>query len=153
LIQHYIFRNIVDFKFSECIKLFGLIRSITFRFSFLDCLYMLYFTLVISKLEYASVVWNSITSTNASKFERMRQKFTSVCFCRLIPHVVFERLSYDLIFFKYLQFLITMHNVTRCSMECFATLHRVVVTLLPYSNSSAPSSFMGFISLVETGLI
>jgi hypothetical protein len=35
------FHNDVDFLFSECIKLLGLIRSITFRFSFLNCLYVL----------------------------------------------------------------------------------------------------------------
>jgi hypothetical protein len=57
------FHTHVDFLFSKCIKLLGLIRSITFRFSSFDCLHMLYFTLVRSKLEYASVVWNSITST------------------------------------------------------------------------------------------
>jgi hypothetical protein len=33
-------------------------------------------------LEYASVVWNSLTSTDANKLERIQQKFTSVCFYR-----------------------------------------------------------------------
>jgi hypothetical protein len=50
------FHSRVDFIFSECIKLLGLIRSITFRFSSLDSLYVLYFTLVMSKLEHATVV-------------------------------------------------------------------------------------------------
>jgi hypothetical protein len=50
------FHNHVDFIFSECIKLLGLIRSITLRFSSPDCLYVLYVTLVRYKLEYASVV-------------------------------------------------------------------------------------------------
>jgi hypothetical protein len=40
------FHSHVDFVFSECIKLLGLIRSITLRFSSLDCLYVLYFMLV-----------------------------------------------------------------------------------------------------------
>jgi hypothetical protein len=53
------FHSHVDYVFSESIKLFGLIRSITYRFSSLEYLYVLYFTLVRSKLEYASVVWNS----------------------------------------------------------------------------------------------
>jgi hypothetical protein len=75
----------LDFLFSECIKLLGLIRSITFRFSSLDCLYVLYFMLFRSKLEYASVVWNSITSTDANKPERIQQKFASVCFYPFFP--------------------------------------------------------------------
>jgi hypothetical protein len=38
-------------------------------------------------LEYAWVVWNSITSTDASKLKRIQQKFASVCFYRVFPHV------------------------------------------------------------------
>jgi hypothetical protein len=56
------FHNYVDLILSQCIKILGLIRSITLRFSSTDCLYMLYFMLVRSKLEYVSVVCNSITS-------------------------------------------------------------------------------------------
>jgi hypothetical protein len=84
------FHNHVDFIFSECIKLLGLIRSITFRFCSLGYLYLVYFTLVRSKLEYASVVWNSITSTDANKLERIQQKFASVCFYRFLPHVPYS---------------------------------------------------------------
>jgi hypothetical protein len=68
-------------------KLLGLIRSIVFRSSSLDCLYVLYFTLDRSKLEHASVVWNSITSTDANKLERIQQKFAFVGFYRVSPHV------------------------------------------------------------------
>jgi hypothetical protein len=81
------FYNNVDFIFSECIKLLGLIRSITFRISSLDTLYVLYFTLVRSKLEYASVVWNSITSINTNKLLRIQQRFASVSFYRSFRHV------------------------------------------------------------------
>jgi hypothetical protein len=39
-------------------------------------------------LEYASVVWNSITSADANKLERMQQKFASVCFYRFFLYVL-----------------------------------------------------------------
>jgi hypothetical protein len=82
----------VDVTFSECIKLLGLIRNITIRASSLDCLRMLYFTLVRSKLEYASVVRNSITSTDANKLQSIQQKFVSVCFGRFFPYVPYNRI-------------------------------------------------------------
>jgi hypothetical protein len=40
----------------------------------------LYITLVGSKLEYASVVWISITSAKANKLERIQQRFAVLCF-------------------------------------------------------------------------
>jgi hypothetical protein len=70
--------------------LLDLIRSITFKFSSLDCLYVPYFTLVRSELEYPSVVWNSITFTDANKLESIRQKFASLCFYRIFPHVPYS---------------------------------------------------------------
>jgi hypothetical protein len=45
---------------------------------------MLYFTLVRSKLENASVVWNSFTTTDATKLERIQQKFAALCYNRFM---------------------------------------------------------------------
>jgi hypothetical protein len=83
------FQTNVDFLLSDCMKLLDIIRSITFRFSSLDCLYVLYFMLARSKLEFASVVSNAITSTAANKLERNQKKFTSIGFYRFSPHVLY----------------------------------------------------------------
>jgi hypothetical protein len=40
-----------------------------------------------SKLEYASVVWNSITTTDANKLKRIQQKFAVLCYIRFLSHV------------------------------------------------------------------
>jgi hypothetical protein len=50
------FHNYVDFRFSKCIKLLGLIRCIAFSFSSLDFLFVLYTALVRPRLEYALIV-------------------------------------------------------------------------------------------------
>jgi hypothetical protein len=48
-------------------------------------MHRLYITLVRPKLEYTSVVWNSIMSTNANKLECIQQRFVALCFNRFFP--------------------------------------------------------------------
>jgi hypothetical protein len=55
-------------------------------------MFILYFTLVRSKVQYASVVWSSITSTDAKKLERIQQKFAALCLKRFFQ----VDYSYDL---------------------------------------------------------
>jgi hypothetical protein len=74
--------NHISFIFSHCIKLLGLVRSVTSNFSSLECIFILYFTLVRSKVEYAFVSWNSLTSRDAKKLERIQQKLAALCFNR-----------------------------------------------------------------------
>lgn len=63
-----------------------LVLSVTFFFSSLECLYTLYYTLIEPKLEYATLVWNSITSTDADKLESTQQKLATLCLLRLSTH-------------------------------------------------------------------
>jgi hypothetical protein len=58
------FHRLLNFLSSHALKLLGLIPTIQFSFSILDSLLLLYFTLVRSKQECATVAWNSVTITD-----------------------------------------------------------------------------------------
>jgi hypothetical protein len=80
------FRQQVDNIFSQAIRLLWLIRSVTFPFSSLHSLLTLYCTLGILKLQYASVAWNFITSSDARKMERIQRQFVSLCHHCFLSH-------------------------------------------------------------------
>jgi hypothetical protein len=46
--------------------------------------------LVRSKLEYASVAWNSVTITESSKLEHMQRKFAALCHKIFFQDVVYR---------------------------------------------------------------
>jgi hypothetical protein len=81
------FHQHVDYLFSHAMKLLGLIRTLTFSFSTLDSLLILFFASVISKLEYASVAWNSVTVTDSNKLERVQKTFAALCHRRFFHNM------------------------------------------------------------------
>ena len=91
--------------FSQFVRMLFLICTITYSFSNLDSLLILYLTMVRPKLEYASTVWNSIMSTNAKKLEHIHWKFVALCQYRFFTrdHGTYKD------FLKFLN-LYTLHN-------------------------------------------
>jgi hypothetical protein len=71
--------HLVNFLSSHVMKYLGLIRTITFSFSTLGSLLVLYFALIRSKLEYVSVTRNSVMIIDSNKFESIRRKFAALC--------------------------------------------------------------------------
>ena len=58
---------------------------LTYSIYTIASLVLLYFSLVTSKLKYASPVWNNIMTTDANKPECIEQKFVSLCFSHFFP--------------------------------------------------------------------
>jgi hypothetical protein len=79
------FHNHGNYIFSHCVKLLGLVHSVTFNLLFLECVFIIYFTLIRSDVEYASAVWNSITSTDARDMERVQRNFAGLSFNCFFP--------------------------------------------------------------------
>ncbi|PSN37432.1 hypothetical protein C0J52_23145, partial [Blattella germanica] len=77
------FHSHIDYLFSTSLKMLGLIHVITYNFNNINSHITLYKSIIRSKLEYCSCVWNSITSTDSYKIEILQNKFLKLCCKRL----------------------------------------------------------------------
>jgi hypothetical protein len=68
------FHRHVDYLRSQALALLGLIRLITYDISSSDNREVLYITLILSKLEYASVVCNNLTLADSNKLKHIQRK-------------------------------------------------------------------------------
>lgn len=71
-------------------RLWSLTRTVTF--SSFDSTLMLYFAFVISKLD-DPFAWIAFTSADASKTERIQQKFLALCYNRLFSQIYYSYAS------------------------------------------------------------
>jgi len=66
----------VDNVSPHAIQMLVLVGAVPFYFSNLDCLLMLYFTLVTHTLDSACEIWNSSPCTDANKLEGIQRNST-----------------------------------------------------------------------------
>ena len=63
----------VDYMFSQTVRLLDFTRRVSVSFSCLQSLMMICYTTDMPQLGYASLLWNPITCTDASKLERVQK--------------------------------------------------------------------------------
>lgn len=79
-----------EFKFSDhvaylsntCYRTLGAITRMTRNFRGYSCLLYLYRSLILSKLDFSSVVWNRLNQTNSNELENVQRKFVRLLYNR-----------------------------------------------------------------------
>jgi hypothetical protein len=72
------FHRHVDDLHSQALTLLGLLHFITYSFSSLSSLKVVYITLFRSKLQYASVVWNKLILAGSNNLENIHRLFANL---------------------------------------------------------------------------
>lgn len=70
----------VDFVYSKALRKLDISRFVAYNFSSIDSIIVLQVSLIMSKLDYASVVWNTLTSTDCNKTENIQRKIGDLCY-------------------------------------------------------------------------
>lgn len=114
------FRNHVSFVVGSSMRVLGTISRLTKNFRKPYCLLQLYKSLVRSRLEFASVIWNSISKTQAMTIEHVQKRLIRIVYDRY-----FERRCY----YNY-EYILRSFSLTplsdRRTIHDFVFLHKVV---------------------------
>uniref|UniRef100_A0A0K8RF85 Putative jockey ele1 orf2-h 1e-120-j 4 n=1 Tax=Ixodes ricinus TaxID=34613 RepID=A0A0K8RF85_IXORI len=110
----------VSFIVGRAMKTLGIISRITKKFRRPACMIRLFCALVRSRLEFASVVWNSLTSTQSLSIESVQKRMIRILYDRHFQ----RRFYYDYEFLLKSVLLTTLSN--RRFERDLIFLHRVV---------------------------
>lgn len=77
--------------YSQGLRILGSICCITFSFSTIDTLTILYNAIVRSEFMHVSIAWNSITLNDSSKLEEIQRKFAALYHSRLFIDTCYNR--------------------------------------------------------------
>jgi hypothetical protein len=127
------FHHHVVYVHSQALKLLGLIHFITYNFSFLDSQEVLYITLICSKLEYMSVVWNNLTLADSNKLENILRKFAHLCYNRFMQpssfcnyETMLNYLHFKMLFYRLQNFdTLFLINVFKNKIGWCSVMHTV----------------------------
>ena len=92
--------TLIDCIFSQSVRMLDFIQSITDFVSTLESSLIMCLTPVRPKLQYPSVVWNSITPTDGKKVNYIQQKFIVICQQCVFTYYQVSQLRYFLKFLK-----------------------------------------------------
>uniref|UniRef100_A0A131XU11 Putative rna-directed dna polymerase from mobile element jockey-like protein n=1 Tax=Ixodes ricinus TaxID=34613 RepID=A0A131XU11_IXORI len=118
--DHLSFNSHINSIVSQSLRMLGIMARLTRPFSTHHCLLRLFSTHVRSRLEFASVIWNSISSTASEKIEHIQKRFVRIVYDRYFGRKCY--FQYNLILSKLK--LCALHN--RRSVRDVKFLHRLI---------------------------
>lgn len=118
--EHLSFNSHINSIVSQSIRALGIMARLTKPFSNHHCLLRLYSTHVRSKLEFASVVWNNISSSASESIERVQRR---------VVRIIYDRYFGRKFYFEYNLILTRLGLCTLCnrrSIRDVKFLHKLV---------------------------
>lgn len=122
------FRRHIDVVVGVSMRMLGFVIRNTEAFSDVEAIKTLYFALVRSRLEYASIIWNPLYEVHKAVIERVQRKFLKYLHFKL--RGVYPARGYDNILLlrefnvqslesrRLLQSLTFLHRLSNCQINC-----------------------------------